>query len=357
MASSDPLLLSPSGAEQRVRSESLSLSTLTEEQKRAGKILLTAMRAYHFRKGLQKASADLRASMEGNTPVKLMNLMGESYEDAGLVRKTKSSIVRPGGRLASDWSGGVDTQKKHLEAARLMDPKSALDPIGTTHHTVSDHFLGYIDEGMKRLESGLDNEKKAAQGFRSQVAADSLYASPGTAATSTEHEKALFQVRQNLTYGPRSDLIKGDPGIGFDATFAATGKSTGLKRDYDARSTAIRPMYNFGLLLKSGGYELTETGANHLTAQLRKSRAAHDNMLGGQFYETTQKRVEKILNPEWESNGNKPGIKKTIKREVTDVVKHLQTIPVHGVASGHFNAIQIDRSGNVVDGLEKKKWK
>jgi hypothetical protein len=205
-----------------------------------------------------QARNDLRKSIKGEVAPRLASLVGEHYEKAGLVRATKTPLVKPGGRLAGDWSGGVDTQKKHLSAL------GGFDPIGTTHHTVSDNALAFVDQGVKRLEGGSTKAKDAASRFRDRIKKDSLY-------QGDNDERALFQVRQNLTFGPLSDNIKNDPGAGFDATFARTGKP-GLVRDWDQRSTSIRPVHNLGFVLKSGKYELTPKGADHATTAFQNAR-------------------------------------------------------------------------------------
>ncbi len=348
--------LSPMPARGRSSSEPAPPKPLTGSQRRAEKRQQTAaattiqkaFRAHQMRKGLK----ELGESIKGNTPPKLMALVGKSYEESGLVRKTSVPVVKPGGRLAGNWSGGVDTQKGHLEEIRKTTPSSTRDPIGTTHHTVSDHFLGFVDEGIKRLEKGSAPEKDAASRFRTQVASDTLYAGP-------DHEKALFQVRQNLTFGPGSDFIKGDPGVGFDATFERQGKNkAGLKRDWDQRSTAIRPMHNLGLLLKSGGYELTPQGADHITGQLQTARTSHDTALTGQTYDTSETRQQRVPNPAWDPKKPAKGVSKMITEPVTTVTTHPQTIPVHGEKSGHFDPVPISRnSGVTVSGFAKKKWK
>ncbi|MDB5815841.1 MAG: hypothetical protein JWN23_2958 [Rhodocyclales bacterium] len=351
--------LSPMPARGRSSSEPLPPKPLTGSQRRAEKrqqnaaatTIQKAFRSFQFRKGLKAASPDLQESIKGNTPPKLTALVGKSYEESGRVRKTVAPVVKPGGRLAGNWSGGVDTQKGHLEEIRKATPSSTRDPIGTTHHTVSDHFLGFVDEGIKRLEGGSAPEKAAAGRFRTQVATDTLYAGP-------DHEKALFQVRQNLTFGPGSDFVKGDPGVGFDATFEKQGKNkAGLKRDWDQRSSAIRPMHNLGLLLKSGGYELTPQGADHITGQLQKARTSHDKALTGQTYDTSETRQQKVPNPAWDPKKPAKGVSKTITEPVTTVTTHPQTIPVHGEKSGHFDAVSIVRKDkSVVPGFSKKKW-
>lgn len=354
-AHSEPTEKPMTGSERRAakRQEKAEISAATKIQR--------AFRAHQVRKGLKAASPDLQESIKGNTPAKLMKLVGDSYAADGLVRTTAAPVTRASGRLAGDWSGGVDTQKGHLETARLADPSSKRDAIGTTHHTVSDHFLGFVDEGVKRLESGSATEKSAAARFRTQVSTDSLYAPQGVPATAAEqatrHEKALFQVRQNLTYGPGSDFIKGDPGIGFDATFASTGRKTGLQRDWDARTTAVRPVHNMAMLLKSQGYELTDKGADHMTAQLQKSRAAHDSLMQGQTYQTSALQTVKVPNPAWDPRRSQAGVKKEISQQVNVTTTHDQTIPVHGVNSGHFESTPIVRaSGATVSGFRKKKW-
>lgn len=318
-----------------------------QQQNAAATKIQQAFKNFQSRRALKAARADLQASIKGDMPERLAKLVGQSYVDAGLLAPTKAPISKASGRLAGDWSGGVATQKDTLNKL------GHLDPIGTTHHTVSDHFLGFVNAGVKRLESsGQATDQQAAKGFRAQVEKDTLLAGPNP-----NPEKALFQLRQNLTYGPQTDNIKGDPGIGFDANFAASGKG-GLTRDWDKRSTNVRPVHNIGLLLKSGHFELTAGGADHLTQTLGKARGTHDTMMQGQTYQTTEQRMQKVPNPAWSAAKPKPGVKKEITQQVTHTTTHQQTIPVHGVASGHFDAVTLTRKDkSTVPGFSKKTWK
>lgn len=288
------------------------------------------------------ARNDLRKSIKGEVAPRLAALVGEHYEKAGLVRATKTPLAKQDGRLAGDWSGGVDTQKKHLTKL------GTFDPIGTTHHTVSDNFLAFVDQGVKRLEAGNSSQKAAAGRFRSQVKKDSLY-------SGDNDERALFQVRQNLTFGPGSDFIKKDPGAGFDATFAPTGKP-GLVRDWDQRSTAIRPVHNLGFVLKSGKYELTSAGADHATTAFANARTHHDaDLAKAPVRYKTGDSVTHVPNPAWDPKRSVKGVSKT-QKVVTPVFED-QTIPVHGVKSGHFEPTTLTRKGGAsVPGFVKKTW-
>lgn len=314
-ANSEPTPKPPTGAQRRAAKRAETAATKIQG----------AFRAFQARKA---ARADLQASIKGDIPDRLAKLVGQSYVDAGLLQATKTPIGKASGRLAGDWSGGVATQKE-----KLNDLRTAKNKIGTTHHTVSDHFLGFVHAGVKRLEAGSSAEKASALKFRSQVAKDTLYAG-----SASEHEKALFQVRQNLTYGPISDHIKGDPGIGFDATFSPT-KTPGLKRDWDQRSTKVRPVHNVGLLLKSGQFELTAKGADHLATRLESTRKQHDADLHGVTYDVPVTTV------------GKGAVKTTV------IEKRPQTIPVHDESSGHFAPVRIAQKKATVDGFEKRKWK
>lgn len=338
---------------------SRSSKPMTGSQRRAAKRLEKQLNAASkiqqaFRSQLarRQAKKELSEVLKGQTPEKLMSAVGSFYEGHGLIRKVKQvggindSIDKNAGRLAGEWSGGVDTQKEHLNR------NPALDKSETVHHTVSDHFLGFVNAGIQRLEAGTAGEQSAAQKFRLQIKKDSLH-------QGVDHAKALFQVQQNLTFGPKAEDVKGDPKEGFDATFSGRGKnSANLKRDWDKRSTHLRPVHNMGLLLKSGRYELTQKGAEHLSQQFEKARIAHDTDMHGKFYGIPTTKTVTSVNPLWNSKKSVAGVKREIKTVQMVTEPTQQTIPVHGINSGHYETAQITRKNKtIVSGFRKLKWR
>jgi hypothetical protein len=252
--------------------------------------------------------------MKGEMSSRLAGLVGPTY--AGLmtpVQPGDQALSRDSGRLAGSWSGGVATQKGHLNTGIDL---AGGEPLGTVHHTVSDHALGWVHAGVTRVGEGGGDGARRAGDFRNQVAADSLYGG-------SEPDKALFQLRQNLTYGPLTEHIDGDPGSGFDAGYQVLPPGAGrgaikIDRDYDDRSRQLRPIHNMAMLLKSGQYQLTPDGVSHMTTLLGEARRSHEASLAGKTYTAYDKHQRAIAGPD----GTRP-----------------LTVPIRNVDTGDFETL------------------
>lgn len=306
-----------------------------------------AFKRFKFKKNLNSVRAELQQARAGELSPRLTDLVGDFYEKEGLVTKGTNTVAKDAGRLTTGWSANLD---KSILNENIASGLRGGDQAETTHHTVSDNVLGYVHAGVKAV--GGDEEQR----FRTQVQQDSVFSRDQKVIERERTKKAqgkanqydklvddaqkseIFQMHQNLTYGPDTNKIDNDPGSGFDASFDRTAGKDGLDADWDKRSTNIRPVHNLGVLLKSGQYGLTQQGVDHLTGSLQKSRQAHSDQMQGQTLQTKRIATTTSPNPNYNPSGprgktNPPVL--VTKTTVRDPVP--QTIPNHGVNSGHFS--------------------
>lgn len=332
------------------------------ERREAATKIQQAFKKFQFRKNLNKARPEIQQAMQGDLSPRLTGLVGDFYERQGLVKKGVNTVAKDAGRLTNSWSSHLSTEKDLLEENRRSGLK-AVDPVHTTHHTVSDNVLGYVHAGAKAV-GGAEESR-----FRAQVTQDSMFqrdtktiqrqhtlkiqGKPNTHDTMVDdaQKSEIFQMRQNLTYGPDTNTIVNDPGSGFDASFKRGAHAPGLKSDWDERSTKIRPVHNLGMLLKTGQYGLTGAGVDHMTKSLQESRAAHARMMGPESLQEQRVQTTVVDNPHYDPDKPRGKANPTKIPVHTPVRASIpQNIPAHGVGSGHFAQVSAAE-------VRKKKFK